>query len=156
MTGAIENTMIPFQPKSLEEHERRYANSVATVSDADTLLCSRMSRPDILIDQVFDCNDGMRLLINRKRLQQGTLVMHVSAMVERGSELWGHAQRGEISIEQFLRLSEGRFARISGEKRPLPFLGRAGLDGVPHWLLEVEDKALNRSGTASRHARCQV
>lgn len=128
---------ILFDPKSISEHQQRYAAAVETIVDTESVEIGVAARPGELPRNIFDCHDGMRLIISRDRTVKRVL-LHVSMSFEPDSELWHKAKDGTLDFDKALRLAEARFAKISGIERPLCFVGLSHGKRVPHWCLEEE------------------
>jgi hypothetical protein len=131
--------VLPFKPETIEDLRARYQSALTTIFDIAEIEAGGV-RPGQLRRHVFDCEDGIRLLISRDRDSRNAATskpaLHVSASVEKGYEVYTMAERGELSPEGFLRMAKERFASISGDPRRLRLLGFSHEAGVPHWMVE--------------------
>ena len=124
--------MLPFKPQAIEVLRSRYPAALRKVFD-----CTKgvpRPRPGELYSQVFDCDDGIRLIISRDRETESDVYLHLSASFVEGYPLWGELKgSGVAGQENFIKMVEDRFAEISGDKQPLDFHGFSSGKLVPHW-----------------------
>lgn len=123
--------MLPFQPEPLTALRARYAAALVTVFD-----CRKgvpRPRPGELRGHVFDCEDGLRLIISRDRESDSGLFLHLSASLTRNTPLYEKLARGGISQSQFTEMVLERFREISDDAQPLELTGFSTGKGVPHW-----------------------
>lgn len=123
--------MLPFLPESLDKLRERYQSALVPVFD-----CRRgvpRPRPGELRGHVFDCHDGMRLIVSRDRESERELYLHLSASFVPGSDLYRSLERGKLKPHEFVRMAQQRFRQISGDQGDLELLGFSEGKGVPHW-----------------------
>src|ERR1051326_8143577 len=99
--------MLPFSPQPLATLQGRYAAALAHVFDCRAGV--PRPRPGELYSNVFDSEDGMRLIIS---LEQYTpnLMLHVSASAMRDTSLFNQlAGSGEVGQERFIKMAPARF-----------------------------------------------
>ncbi len=124
--------MLPFRPQSIEELRTRYPTIMGRVFD-----CRRGTpspRPGELYSHIFDCDDGIRLIISRDRETDSEVFLHVSASFVKGYPLWDTLKgSGEAGQQIFIKLVEERFRKLSDDEQPLDFQGFSTDKQVPHW-----------------------
>lgn len=92
-------------------------------------------------EHVFDFPDGLRLIVRRERSALERACLHVEASLCPLSPLWRQAEDGSLSFARYLALCARRFAKLSGEQRPLPLAGVSSVKRVAHWYLPEEASA---------------
>lgn len=123
--------MLPFKPESMEALRSRYHAALVPVFD-----CRKgvpRPRPGELRGHVFDCADGLRLIVSRDRESDAELFLHLSASLTPGLPLYDKLARGGVSKRQFIKLVLARFREVSGDYKPLELAGFSSGKGVPHW-----------------------
>lgn len=132
--------MIAFVPESEDRLRSRFAEAIRSVHDPESMALGVQERPGEMRRNVFDFHDGLRLIVSRDAIPHPTV--HLSASVCPNTAAYqriayqvrrrGHA----AAMEEFRSAAEDRFRSISGESRPLTFLGFFPGKGIPHWLIE--------------------
>lgn len=124
--------MLPFKPQPIDTLKARYPAALRKVFD-----CTKgvpRPRPGELYSLVFDCEDGIRLIISRDRETESDVFLHVSASFVEGYPLWDALKgSGEAGQKRFIEMVEERFRVISGDDEPLDFHGFSAGKLVPHW-----------------------
>ena len=128
---------LPYEPQSIDMLRLRFAMALVNVYDTREVLRGR----DFGIGQnrahVFDCPDGMRLIISRERSPDGLAqFVHISVSWDSTCEFYREVEREAKGLMDALRLVERRFRDLSGDTRPLRFLGMTAPKGVPHFVVE--------------------
>jgi hypothetical protein len=133
---------IPEAPEPVEALRARYPRALEPVYDAVAIRDRGATRPGEVAANVFDFEDGMRLIINRERMPDGELVLHVSASVRNGSALGGELRdaartKSAAVIKEMMAFRVGsHFHQLSGETG-LELAGWTG-GGVPHFTRKLE------------------
>ena len=120
--------MLDYEPEPLQSMRKRYGAAVETV-----YIAGSSPRPGQQRKNVFDCDDGLRLIISRDAVV-GAPQIHVSTSVYPGSRLEEMIEGG-MQIEAFLFFCVTRFGAISGDGRPITFVGISE-GGVSHFYVE--------------------
>jgi hypothetical protein len=127
--------MIPYDPKTIEEHKRRYPKAVSKIYHAEDIDRGAQT-PGQCPDNVFDFSDGLKLIISRDVLHDSPKpIIHVSASLKPGTLLWDLIRQGKSLAEGrdcLLRVAELRFEVLSGGLA-VEFVGFSPVKGVPHW-----------------------
>lgn len=136
--------MLPYKPESLESLRSRYAVAVENVFDPDTLETNPEGRPGLRRECVFDCEDGLRLIISKDLIDVPRI--HLSASAQENTELWKKIKNARIGKLEFSMLAKTRFREISLYSGYLGFAGWSPGAGVPHWYSGSPD--INRIAKA--------
>lgn len=124
--------MLPFKPQPIEALKARYPAALRKVFDCTKGL--PRPRPGELYSQVFDCGDGIRLIVSRDRESESDIYLHVSASFVEGYPLWNELKgSGNAGQKTFIAMVEERFRELSGDDQPLDFHGFSAGKQVPHW-----------------------
>lgn len=118
--------MIPFNPQPLAELKARFTQALVDSYSVEKILADAALRPGSKPQHVFDCEDGLRLIVSRDRLQ-GKEVIHFSASVDRAR------YRGRFD-KSLMKLMVRRFAELSGFAETPTFV-RFSDEGIPHWII---------------------
>ena len=133
---------IPFEPEPLSSLQARYPDAIAFVYDGDAIRERHAIRPGEVRRNIFDCDDGLRLIVSVERTEALGTYLHLSASMQNECAL---AERlrpvrdrvgPKAAMEHFRHEAEERFAAISGDTAPLEFL-RFTDHCVPHWCREM-------------------
>ena len=136
--------MLPFTPEPIEALKARYAAALAETFDVESVALGTTQSPGETPANIFDTPDGERLIVSRDA-HGGKLgcPVHFSYSIHLGTKAHDRmckmARRlvGSQNIIGTFRLhGESLFRLISGETRPLKFVGVSKGSGVPHWLVE--------------------
>ena len=134
---------IPHTAEPLDALRARYARALEHVYDQHQIEMHGAIRPGEVAANVFDCEDGLRLIVSREKDGDGRIWLHLSASFPRQSrmaeEFTRHAREG-MRLKKLLRSWKGevlrRFRAISGETREFTFLGWSGAKHIQHWVIE--------------------
>lgn len=114
---------LPFVPEPLETLRVRYPVALRDLIEIDSVLQGTQLRPGEQRTHVFDCEDGLRLIVSRDDLGMGP-VLHLSASIGGENlplESWLRAvarTRGPIAaLDALVDEAETRFAQLSGDAR---------------------------------------
>jgi hypothetical protein len=119
--------MLPFEPEPITRLASRYGAAVQDVVNANAGQDRRY---------VFDCQDGLRLIISRE-VQGDDQHIHISASMIEGTALYSSAVAGIVTPQAFLRQAANRFRLISQDSRELHFVGFSREKGIPHWYIDL-------------------
>lgn len=132
---------VPRNPEPLAELRQRYPRALQFQFDMRAIIEQGLIRPGECAANVFDFDDGLRLIVSRELLLDGRDVLHVSASFAPQGKIADEMRLLSItkSKEQLLQMWRRdvprRFRELSGDERALEFLGWS--DGnVPHWFVE--------------------
>jgi hypothetical protein len=131
---------VSSHPESLEALRGRYARALEHVFDVPAIRDRGGIRPGEVAANVFDFEDGLRLIVSRERMPEGHVVRHVSAsFAEHGRmadefRLLAVTTPREKLFKMWLADIPGRFAELSGDERTLRYAGFSGK--VPHFFIE--------------------
>jgi hypothetical protein len=115
---------------------------VATPCDSESIGLGIGVRPGENRRHVFDCEDGIRLIVSRDDTGDAEVgvALHLSGSIRPDSDAWHDIRRAatgrgarEAAVE-FARRVVARWRDVSGDAGPLEFLGFSGGKGVPHWF----------------------
>ncbi len=126
---------IPEIAEPLDALRARYPQALAHVYDTDAIRDHGAIRPGECAGNVFDFEDGLRLIISRERIDAG-VVLHISASLQAKTRLADKLRRSggtaaRLQIE-FMRAAEKRFRELSGNEQALDFVfWTQGM--IPHW-----------------------
>ncbi len=134
--------IVPFEPEPIEEACERFPVALETTYEAWRSDLPGWNRPGQKRENIFDFEDGLRLMVSRDVLHAGgEPVIHVSASLHE-----------EEAVESgWDRLSKKRFER--GVRQRLETLtgGRVRVGsmwltcgGIPHWTIWMEDAQWKR------------
>lgn len=134
--------MPPVQnrPESLEALKARYGRALEHIYDQAAIEHGGAIRPGEVAANVFDFEDGLRLIVSRERMPDGDLVLHLSASFPKDCRLADEFRLLAVAtpkqkiLRMFLSSIPGRFAEMSGETRVPHYLGSSDR-GIPHWVI---------------------
>ena len=134
---------VPFVPASLAELQARYPKALEFVYDQQAIVQDNAIRPGEVAANLFDFEDGLRLLVSRERTPSGQVVLHVSASFQDDCKIADNFRRWlgpKPSKQKRQRLANNwaitipaRFIELSGDTLPLKFIGWTS-NYVPHWM----------------------
>lgn len=135
---------LPIKPEPLHEMRARYLDAVNYVVDAEGIQLGTVSRPGEQRRHVFDCQDGIRLIIS----QDTPGVIHLSASTSDKGETFKEGCRiiqshpvpdmigGAIIASALLTTRAlANFRLISGDQRQ-PQFHCLSKGGILHWKIE--------------------
>lgn len=120
--------MLPFQPETIEQLKARYPKALIKtwIPEDKPIENGEPSRPGLCRDNVFDFEDGIRLVISMD-LMNDEVVQHLSgSFIE---DIYKGQKKN--ALDQMAR----NFWKVSGIEKPLEFLGLTSGKGVPHWIV---------------------
>lgn len=126
------------RPEPLEILRARYPRALEFVYCPEAC-ASGAIRPGEVAANVFDFEDGLRLIISRDRME-GRVVLHFSASVEVGTPLADELLRqiqGEpwhAVLSRWEATVPARFRDLSGDTRTPSLAFRSA--NVPHWFID--------------------
>jgi hypothetical protein len=133
---------VPQTAESLAVLRARYAAALEHVYDVEAIRRGAV-RPGEVAANVFDFEDGLRLIVSRERYPDGEILLHFSASFlpkcRMADELRQQATvfglDGDQLLQRWLADVPRRFVELSGDGRPLRFLGMSD-HKIPHWVIE--------------------
>lgn len=137
-------TPVEITPEPLAALQARYPRALEFVYDQAAVVLGGAIRPGECAENVFDFEDGLRLIVSRQRGPGGKVWLHFSAsfggadcrLADEFRLLRRTTPLPQI-FEQWRLSVPGRFALLSGDAREAAYLGRSA-NGVPHWVIEEE------------------
>jgi hypothetical protein len=130
-----------YRPEPLARLRARYPEALREVIDMESAARGLVPWPGMVARNVFDCEDGIRLIVSRDDLGgQVGIVLHVSASIDPDAPLYRVLQRSARHIwpdwaqTKFRRLALARWREISGDEGPVEFAGYGGAKGIPQWF----------------------
>jgi hypothetical protein len=139
MTRGAPPTVL-YRPEPLAQLRARYPEALREVIDMESAARGLVPWPGTVARNVFDCEDGIRLVVSRDDLGgQVGIVLHVSASIDPAAPLYRELLRSARHIwpdwaqAEFRRLALARWREISGDDRPIEFAGYGGAKSIPHW-----------------------
>jgi hypothetical protein len=121
--------MLDFTPEPIQQLQGRFAACLTACYDLNKLATGQVpskDRPGDKRENVFDCEDGLRLVVSRD-LYEGREVVHFSASVDRAY------YKGPMDRSLLNRMVE-RFYELYGSRPALHFIGLTNEKGIPHWF----------------------
>lgn len=135
---------LPHRPETLESLKARYHAALERVYTLDDAISGRVLLAGRNPANVFDFEDGLRLVVSRIRLPSGPLTLNISASVALNGRVARDAQvlctTGQPASKVYaawLRSIPRRFRELSGDNRELLYLGHSG-NLLPHFAIEEE------------------
>ena len=129
-------------PQPLAELQARYPKAVEDIYDQDSIVLGVAKPPSSNHKHIFECEDGWRLIVSRERSVKGELFLHLSASFCIPSAVHDRFEAFKKTREftgvdaivaETCRLVEERFRAISGDHKPMEFIGFTA-NFVPHWM----------------------
>lgn len=139
--------MLPFEPEPIDALRARYPQAVALIFALDLMRSSSPPWPGSLRSQVFDCQDGLRLVVYRQKTGRHPLNFHVLASAPPESAIMEAIYRGD-SPTTFVEAALSRFRDVSGDLRPIQYDGFIPSNGkfvereVCHWFRQEREVAV--------------
>lgn len=130
---------LPFRPESLESLQARYPQALARIWDISQIEAG-WDRLALHQEHLFDCEDGMRLLITLDRANSGVVFEHVSASLsEQGTFYdWLKSCPSRVRFLVFMEHALEWWSEISRKTTPVEFIGFSPAH-VPHWAVRVDE-----------------
>lgn len=119
--------MLEFAPEPMESLKSRYANALKKVWIPDVEMSDR---PGLRRENVFDGENGIRLIISKEKADAITTVIHFSASVT------DHFKKSNIAtasmlLEEFVK----QFREISGDRKSIIRMNFISDGGIPHFII---------------------
>jgi len=125
----------PFKPEPIESLRARYPESVKKSYNTKAIEMGLSKRPGDQPQHIFDCEDGLRLIISRDDGQ-----IHFSASLEPGTELYKRLEAGKLTVTGFKGRCLERYKDICQAKSlTVHFWGFSEGKGVPHWFVVKQE-----------------
>jgi hypothetical protein len=133
--------MHTVEAEPLAAMRARYPKALEFVYDSTAIITGNAIRPGECASSVFDFTDGVRLIVSRERMPDGSVVLHLSASFKNG----GKASRAFRSnrakygindaVQQWMTAAVTHFQEISGDRREPHFLGFSQGTVIQHWII---------------------
>jgi hypothetical protein len=130
---------IECRPETIEAMRARFPRAMEFLYDAKGVHNGAI-RPGEVAAQVFDFEDGLRLIVSRLKIPCGCVCLHVSASFPPGCVLYDTFRCTAASVGvgeavlRWLNTIPARFAQISDKTRDLKLYGFTSM--VPHFIEE--------------------
>lgn len=136
---------VPYNPEPLESLQARYPAALATVFDIHDVRLGKVDGPAWLAANIFDFEDGLRLIVSREKGYPHTraVIVHVSASCRPDSPMAAEivdqmrATRNDRQRRQrhmdWCNTIGGRFRELSGNSGKVIMLGVSQHTGIPHF-----------------------
>lgn len=128
--------MVPFDPKTIEEHKLRWPEAIRKVWDyrpyrkRDPQTLAQLDGPGKHPEHIFDFPDGLRLIVSTDQYDDTGAYLHVSASISRDTPMWQEFATATTMPTDFRTRVQVRVAALGG---PAVTLGYVSNDkGVPH------------------------
>jgi hypothetical protein len=126
---------LPFEPEPIDKLHARYNEAIKRNYNIKAVELGLSARPGDQRQHVFDCTDGLRLIISRDDGQ-----IHFSASVEPETILYRLLENKKFTKEQFLDNCLNRYKEISScSFVQTYFYGFTEGKGVPHWFVQKQE-----------------
>lgn len=129
---------LPYEPEPLESLRARYPAAIAPLYDiirqAQLYAAGLATLPTLQRKHVFDCLNGLRLIIDRESFISFTAI-HISASALPDGAIEQQIKSGALSQEAFFEMVIKEWQQISGSTAR-PRLVRVSPIARPHFLLE--------------------
>lgn len=135
--------MLPNTPEPIESLRARYPAALEHVYDQESVAYSGAVRPGECRANVFDFEDGLRLIISRKRDPWGDVWLHYSASFPSDCRIADEVRLLRLTsplarvMAMWVESVPSRFADLSGDQRPVDRHWRSEI-GIPHWLIRED------------------
>lgn len=135
---------LPYRPEPLADLQARYPAALRRTIDPEACAIGTELRPGECRENVFDCEDGIRLIISRDAFGGGLgTSIHISASVQVNTEAYAQAARDvrrfgvPEAMDRFRNSAAVRFFEIAGHhvKGWVEFVGYSREKGVTHWIV---------------------
>jgi hypothetical protein len=134
-----------FSPEPVELLTKRFPKALERLYDAESVQLGVQLPPSQSARQVFDFDDGLRLIVSREFWSERGKVLHLSASIKERTPLYEELRKKVKTVgtdameEHFRELAESRYQLLSGDTREFCFAGNSEEKGVPHWFLPIDD-----------------
>ena len=134
---ATDHAPLPHEPQTLAQLQARFPFALSRIHDTADVITKGI---DFQLGQkrqhVFDCEDGLRLIMSREREPRGRVFIHLSASWDPTCVFYRKIEQYAATLTDALQLIEQRYREITGDQRPLRFLGMTFPRGIPHFSIE--------------------
>lgn len=137
---------VPYTNETLAELQARFTKALEHVYDQDAIIRRDAIRPGEIPAQVFDFEDGLRLLVSRERSPDGKIFLHVSASFKERCRIvdelrlqifgCGSEYKARLIFEQWAASIPARFAELAQDNGPPIELIGWSAGRIPHWHRE--------------------
>jgi hypothetical protein len=130
---------VPFHPEPLPALQARYQDALRELYDQAEIAVGLQPVPSSQPKQVFDHEDGLRLIVSREDSPLHGRLLHLSASFEPETRFFLRLKKTAVrkgptcAMDRFQKLVERRFAELSGDEKPLEFAGWTAGKLIPHW-----------------------
>jgi hypothetical protein len=132
--------IVLYRPEPLAQLRARYPEALREVIDMESAARGLVPWPGTQGRNVFDCEDGIRLVVAHCDLGgEVGVILHLSASLDPAAPLYRELLRSarhvwpEWGQAEFCRLALARWREISGDDGPIEYAGCFGATGIPHW-----------------------
>ena len=109
---------LPFEAESVDVLRLRYQAAVAPLVNLSDIVEGLRVRPSAERQHVFDCPDGMRLIVSREIDGDGNIGVHMSASLSAHGDAYERLKlkkdAGGDAVKEFLAKAVGRWGLLSG------------------------------------------
>lgn len=132
--------MIAWNPLPIEKLKKRVPNALLNLWDAEHIARNPDApRPGEFPNQVFDFEDGVRLIISREKFRQGAIKIHVSLSIMTGGQTYKEII-DKISIAEVVDIIEVLTALAKNHIKSINLDGDLDIIGISqnyviHWFL---------------------
>ena len=130
---------LPFAPQSIDTLRARYPAARTSLYDQIAVLNGLQPPPSGMRANVFDFEDGLRLIISRERDPDGLVVMHISASAVDGTPMYQGIHDGRVGVVEFFDRVCTEWQAVSGSARTPTFIGVSPDKLIPHWFVPEEN-----------------
>lgn len=127
--------MLPFERESIESMAARYPQAIEEICDVESAKLGVGWMPGGRRANVFDFEDGMRMIVSRDESAEFGIKIHFSASANPESVFYADIANGLVDRQQYLNLCVERFRAISGCDRIIR-LGYVSEGGIPHFVVD--------------------
>jgi len=132
--------MLPNEPRPVAELKARYRAALAHTYDQRAVVEGGCIRPGEVRANVFDFDDGLRLIVSRERDATGRVWLHYSASFPGDCRIADEIRLLRLTMAMASVMAKwvgsipARFAELSGDGRQADRHWRSEI-GIPHWLI---------------------
>lgn len=128
--------IVPFEPEPIEESRDRFPVALETTYEAWRSDAPEWNRPGQKRENIFDFEDGLRLMVSRDILHVGgEPVVHVSASLYQEE---GVDNKWQVSRRRFERGIRQRLEELMGGGRVVMGPMWITCGGIPHWTISKD------------------
>jgi hypothetical protein len=129
------------EAEPLAAMKARYPKALEFLYDSTAIIQGNAIRPGECASSIFDFTDGVRLIISREQMPDGSVVLHLSASFKQGSVMQQtfRSNRAKYGMSdaalQWMTAAVTHFQEISGDRREPHFLGFSQGTIIQHWII---------------------